>query len=155
MTTNKASPHRLTAILLGVVGVLVLASLVLVFSRGTPPPIDGATPAGAVQRYVTAALDGQKDAAAKYLTPKAQGECDEYAGPIAQGTRVTLLSTIEHAQAATVMVSVSVADARDPFGGLNGYSGDEAFELSRVDGVWLISFVPWQLHACTLQEYTP
>lgn len=155
MTTNKASPHRLTAILLGVVGVLVLASLVLVFSRGTPPPIDEATPAGVVQRYVTAALDGQRDAASQYLTPKAQGECDQYAGPIAPGTRVTLLSTIEHAKAATVRVSVSVIDARDPFGGPDGYSGDEAFELSRVDGAWLISFVPWQLHACTLQEYTP
>lgn len=153
MTTNKASTHRLTAIALGVIGVLVLASLVLVFSRGMPPPIDEATPTGVVQRYVTAVLDGQKDAASKHLTPQAQRDCDEYAGPVAPGTRVTLLSAVEHTDTATVRVSIT--DAEDPFWGSGGYSLDEAFGLSRVDDAWLISFVPWQLQSCTLQEETP
>lgn len=153
MITNKASPHRLTAIAMGVTGVLVLASLALVFFRGTPPPLDEATPAGVVQRYVTAVLDGQKDAASKHLTPKAQRDCDEYAGPMAPGTRVTLLSTIEQTDTATVRVSIT--DAGDPFWGSGGYSLDEAFELTLVEDGWLISFVPWQLQSCTLQEETP
>ena len=148
-TDPAPSPRRDPALLvvLGVLGVLVLAALVVVFTRGQPAPLPAGTPGGVVQRYSAAVLAGDEDLATGYLTENALADCDKMSPSITEDIRVTLLGTTERDTSADVRVSIVTSYEGGPFGP-NEYQADDVFDLVKVDGEWLVDQAPWQLAVC-------
>ena len=142
-----ARRDRALLVVLGLIVLLVLVALVVVFTRGAPEPLDAGTPGGVVQRYTAAAVDGDEDTAARYLTATALANCDRYSEPGTDDIRVTLLDTTERVSSADVRVSIVTFYDAGPFGSSESESED-VFELVRADEGWLIDVAPWQLMVC-------
>ena len=70
MSAPAGRPDRILISVLSVIACLVLAALAAVFFRGQPEPLDEGTPAGVVQRYAAAVLDGDETTAAGYLAAR-------------------------------------------------------------------------------------
>ncbi|TLM71292.1 hypothetical protein [Pseudarthrobacter sp. NamB4] len=148
MTDAVRKPDRILLVLLGVIGVLVVVALAVVFSRGDPEPLDEASPAGVVQRYSTAVIDGDTATAESYLTEAARSICRGSFSGEPLPSRVVLISTTERDQAATVKVSIVHSSQNGPFGP-SEYEMEDIFSLAREDGSWKISQVPYPLMACS------
>lgn len=148
MGETPRKPDRILLALLGVVGLLVVVSLAVVFTRGGPPPLDPASAAGVAQRYSTAVIEGDTDTADSYLTDEARKMCGGgyYSGE-PKPSRVVLVSTTERSDSATVRVSIVHSAQDGPFGP-SEYEMEDAFRLSKVDGKWLIDQAPYPLQAC-------
>ena len=134
-------------VVLGLIALLVLVALVVVFTRGTPELLDAGTPGGVVQRYAAAAVEGDENTAARYLTATALANCDRYSEPGTEDIRVTLLDTAERVSRADVRVSIVTFYDAGPFGSSESES-EYVFELVRADEGWLIDVAPWQLMVC-------
>jgi hypothetical protein len=148
MNDAPRKPDRILLVLLGVIGLLVVVALAVVFSRGEPAPLDEASPAGVVQRYSTAVIDGDVATAETYLTEFARTNCrGAYPGE-ARPARVVLVSTSERDQSATVRVSIVNSSQDGPFGP-SEYEMEDAFSLVKADGNWKISQAPYPLMACS------
>jgi hypothetical protein len=148
MNDAPRKPDRILLVLLGVIGLLVVVALAVVFSRGEPAPLDEASPAGVVQRYSTAVIDGDVATAETYLTESALTNCrGAYPGE-PRPARVVLVSTSERDQSATVRVSIVNSSQDGPFGP-SEYEMEDAFSLVKADGNWKISQAPYPLMACT------
>lgn len=140
-------PDRTLIILVAAIVLLVAVALAVVFSRGEPKPLDGNSPAGVVQRYSTAVIDGDPSSADSYLTEAAGAKCGGYFdGP--RPSRVILISTAERAESATVKVSIVHETPGGPFG-TSEYEAEDAFSLVKVDGRWLVDQAPYSLMSCT------
>ncbi|MBG6224919.1 hypothetical protein IWX63_001481 [Arthrobacter sp. CAN_A2] len=149
----KQTDRLLVAIVSGI-AVLVIVALAVVFSRGEPPALDDSTPAGIVQRYSTAVLEGDTGAATAYLTTTARTECRAVVDNPPPPSRVVLISTNERETSALVRVSVVVSQPGGPFGP-SEYEMEDRFSLQKVDGVWRIDQAPYQLLACTRTPVGP
>lgn len=147
MNPTPGRPDRTLIAVLSVIAVLVIVALVVVFSRGAPEQLDQATPAGVVQRYSAAVIDGDEQKAAGFLTPHALASCDTVGSRAAGDLRVTLVSTTERPASADVTVSVVTSEDAGPFGS-SEYESQEVFDLLTVDGAWKIDSAPWQLAIC-------
>ena len=149
MSPPPVSARRNLVILGIVVGVLVVVSLIVVFTRGEPEAFDESTPEGVVQRYSVAVLDGDEDAAQEYLADEARVDCGTIAGTETENLRISLVSTTTSNDGDSVEVTVSlVRDSNGgPFGG-SGYGYEENFALERVDSEWRILTAPWELAFC-------
>ncbi|TFC03255.1 hypothetical protein E3O42_07270 [Cryobacterium adonitolivorans] len=138
-------------VVLGLIVLLVVAALIVVFTRSEPALLDAGTPGGVVQRYSTAALDGDETTAAGYLSAGALVDCDDStASGVSAGTddvRITLIDTTERDSSADVRVLIVTSYGSGPFGS-SEYESEEAFDLVRVDGDWLIDEAPWRLAVC-------
>lgn len=134
--------------LLGIIGVLVVVALAVVFSRGAPEPLDEASPAGVVQRYSTAVIDGDIATAETYLTDSARTACRGSFSGEPRPARVVLVSTTERDQSATVKVSIVNSTQDGPFGP-SEYEMEDIFTLVKADGDWKISQAPYPLMACS------
>ncbi|MET0716290.1 MAG: hypothetical protein ABWY23_06200 [Mycetocola sp.] len=147
MTHAAAAARRNLILLLGVIAVLVIVALVVVFTRGEPELLDESTPEGVVQRYSTAVLEGDDDAAMDYLSAGAQEECGTVQNTSADDIRVTLISTDRREDSADVRVQVSRHE-----GGAFGseYSYEEDFRLVQEGGDWVIETAPWELAICLM-----
>lgn len=145
--TEPGRPDRSLIALLAAVAVLVVLALAVVFTRGNPPPLDAATPAGVVQRYTAAVIDGDETAAAAYLTDAARKHCGEGEPRVRDKIRVTLVRTTERADSADVRVLISFVEGGGPFGS-SEYQVEEVFDLARRGDKWLIHRAPWQLTVC-------
>ncbi|MFF2345656.1 hypothetical protein [Pseudarthrobacter sp. NPDC058119] len=147
-------PDRILLALVGVVAVLVVVALAVVFTRGGPAPLDESSPAGVVQRYSKALLDGDAATAASYLTEGAKIRCrGTYANDPAPA-RVVLISTTERTDTATVRVSIVRSSQGGPFGP-SEYEMEDAFSLLKVDGKWLIDQPPYPLVDCSVVPVKP
>lgn len=145
----SARPDRTLLIILSVIGVLIIVSLSVVFSRGAPRLLDASTPAGVVQRYSAAVIAGDEAAALQYVTAEAQDGCDKFENPSTDNVRVTLVSTTEREDSADVKVSIVTSfQGGGPFDSA-GYETQEVFDLVKSDGRWLINRTPWPLTVCT------
>ncbi|WP_411733502.1 hypothetical protein [Paeniglutamicibacter sp.] len=141
--------------LLSVIAALVLVSVVVVLTRGTPRPLDAGTPAGVVQGYVTAVIGGDEAAAADFLEPGQDSRCKGFESIAPErNIRVALVSTTQRENTADVVVSISYTNVGGPFGSPE-YASEESFDLSLVEGQWLISNAPWPLLVCQGQEFAP
>ncbi|NUT71568.1 hypothetical protein [Pseudarthrobacter sp. C4D7] len=147
-------PDRILLALVGVVAVLVVVALAVVFTRGGPAPLDEASPAGVVQRYSAALLDGDTATAASYLTEGAKNRCRGAYANDPVPARVVLVSTTERTDTATVRVSIVRSSQGGPFGP-SEYETEEAFSLLKVDGKWLIDQPPYPLVDCTAVPVKP
>ena len=62
-----------------------------------------------------------------------------------------LLRSTVGESSATVRTRFNTRDAQFlPLGNLSSY--EEAFELRKIDGAWLIDRMPWQVGLCTAEE---
>lgn len=147
MTHASASARRNLIILLSVIAVLVIVSLVVVFTRGEAELLDESTPEGVVQRYSMAVVDGDDEAAADFLSDRARDDCGTIESPTTSDLRVTLISTDIRDDSADVRVQISRHE-----GGAFGseYSYEEDFRLVQDGGDWLIESVPWELTVCLM-----
>ncbi|WP_457946602.1 hypothetical protein ACTAQI_13755 [Pseudarthrobacter sp. alpha12b] len=141
-------PDRILLALVGVVVLLVAVALAVVFTRGEPAPLDEASPAGVVQRYSKAVIDGDSTTARSYLTAEAKSRCrGAYYGEPSPA-RVVLVSTTERTESATVVVSIVRSSQGGPFGP-SEYEMEDSFSLLKVNGTWMIDQPPYPLMACT------
>lgn len=141
-------PDRTLYAILAAIAVLVVVALIVVFTRGEPAPVDEATPAGVVQRYSAAAIEGDEAAAAAYLTDAAKSRCSGYMERMpGDNLRVTLVSTTERPTSADVKVLITVSEGGGPFGSAE-YQIEDVFDLVKTGDKWLIDSAPWQLTVC-------
>lgn len=141
-------PDRILIVLIGVVALLVVVALAVVFSRGDPKPLDEGSPAGVVQRYSAAVIDGDPTSANSYVTETAKTKCGGYFDGGPRPSRVILISTSERAETATVKVSIVHETPGGPFG-TSEYEAEDTFSLVKVDGRWLVDRAPYSLMSCT------
>jgi hypothetical protein len=154
MTDAVRKPDRIILVLLGVIGLLVAVALAVVFSRGAPEPLDEASPAGVVQRYSNAVIDGDVTTAGTYLTDSARTACRGSFSGEPRPARVVLVSTSERDQSATVRVSIVNSSQGGPFGP-SEYEMEDVFTLVKADGNWKISQAPYPLMACSGMPVKP
>ncbi|MDR6556797.1 hypothetical protein J2809_001139 [Arthrobacter pascens] len=154
MSAPAGRPDRILIVILSVVACLVLAALAAVFFRGQPEPLDEGTPAGVVQRYAAAVLDGDETTAAGYLADRSRRQCGPAERPARSGLRVTLVSTTERADSADVRVAITVSNGAGPFGSQE-YETEDVFDLVKVGGRWLVETAPWQLTICPAPAVRP
>jgi hypothetical protein len=147
MDAAAGKPNRILVIILAIIAVLVVAALAVVFSRGEPALLDESTPQGVVQRYSAAVIDGDETVATAYLTETARTQCVDFQRALTDNLRVTLVSTTERASSADVRVLIVVSNGGGPFGN-SEYETEDAFDLVKMDGKWLIGSAPWQLRVC-------
>jgi hypothetical protein len=141
-----AGSRRVLIILLAAIGAVVVASLLAVFLRGEPAPLDPSTPEGVVQTYTNAVIDGDLDTAQELLVPEIADDCLRVPG----GTddyRVTLLESDENGDSARVRVLIVTTYDSGGLGG-DSYESEDVFLLSRIGGDWLLETVPWQFAVC-------
>ncbi|CAN7382908.1 hypothetical protein ASF98_07745 [Arthrobacter sp. Leaf337] len=154
MNAAAGRPNRILVVILAIIGVLAVAALAVVFSRGEPALLDESTPQGVVQRYSAAVIDGDEAAATAYLTETARTQCVDFERSSTENLRVTLVSTTERASSADVRVLMVVSNGSGPFGN-SEYETEDVFDLVKTDGKWLIDSAPWQLRVCTNRGVKP
>ena len=147
MQTPSARPDRTLVVILSIIAAVVILALVVVFTRGTPAPLDPTTPEGAVQAYTAAVIDGDRDAAIALLTRDIRDNCDRVEPSPALDLRLTLVSTKVTGDRAVVRVSIANDYGNGPFGG-SSYQTDDSFVLRNDGGDWLVDTAPWQLMVC-------
>ncbi|HEU4807312.1 MAG TPA: hypothetical protein VFT01_03555 [Homoserinimonas sp.] len=154
MEDTRSKPDRMLLGIVALIAVLVIVALVVVFTRGAPQPLEEGTPQRAVQDYVTAVIDGDRDTALELLTPAWKEDCKamDY-GATTTDVRITLISTQVHERTATVTVAVAASTNSGPFGE-SGYEYEEAFQLERSGDDWLIASVPWELAICPATDFS-
>jgi hypothetical protein len=148
MNQPAVRPDRTLLAIVAIIAVLVIVALVVVFTRGTPAQLDETTPQGVVQRYATAVLDRDEDAAADYVTDDALEDCGGFPREVADNVRMTLVSTDERESSATVRVSIVTTYDAGPFG-VNDYEAEGIFDLVEDGGEWLIRSAPWEFTLCS------
>lgn len=154
MSDATRKPDRILFVLIGVVGLLVVVALAVVFTRGEPAALDEASPAGVVQRYSKAVIDGDNTTADSYLTDAARSRCrGGYPGE-PRPARVVLVSTSERTDSATVRVSIVQQSQGGPFGP-SEYEMEDAFSLLKINGTWKIDQPPYILTACSVVPAKP
>jgi len=147
MDAPPSKPNRTLIVILSVIGVLVVVALVVVFTRGTPAPLDESTPEGVVQRYAAAVIAGDEAAALEYLVPELRDDCQRIEpGPV-QDMRVTLLSSTERDDTADVRVLITTTYDGGPFSS-STYEEEGEFDLVADGESWLIESTPWPLTVC-------
>lgn len=147
MSAPAGRPDRILIIILSVIAGLVVLALAAVFFSGRPEPLAEDTPAGVVERYAAAVLDGDEAGAARYLTESSERQCGPVDRTATDSLRVTLLSTTERPESADVHVVLSVSNGNGPFGNPE-YETEAVFDLVKVNGRWLVKTAPWQLTVC-------
>ncbi|MET1051121.1 MAG: hypothetical protein ABWX65_00640 [Mycetocola sp.] len=145
MTTATAPARRTLIVLLSVLAALVIIALAVVFTRGEPALLDESTPEGVVQRYTTAVLDGDEDAAMGYLSDEAQGNCGSVESYTSDDLRLTLVTTNLHDDSADVDVLITTGGG-GPFG--SEYSYEDTFRLVADGDSWRVETTPWELAVC-------
>jgi hypothetical protein len=158
--TAPPRPDRTLIAVLAIIAGLVAVALAVVFFRGEPEPLAESTPAGVVQRYAAAVLNNDGAAAARYSTDGRLGmshpdrPCVPADRPASGTLRVTLASTVEHADTAEVHVVLATFNGSGPFGNPE-YETEAVFGLERVNGNWLVATAPWQLTICPVPAAKP
>jgi hypothetical protein len=147
MSTASGKPDRTLVVLLSVIGALVVIALIVVFPGGEPEQLDADTPAGVVQAYSAAVIDGDEQAAGEYLAEGAFAGCTDFDRGPTDNIRVTLVSTTERAESADVKVSIVTSYGSGLFGA-DEYETQGVFDLVAVDGSWLIEGAPYELSIC-------
>lgn len=148
MNAAARKPDRILLVIMAVVAGLVIVALAVVFTRGEPPPLDESTPAGVVQRYSTAVIDGDTSTADSYLTEAARESCRGYFESGPPPARIVLISTSGSGSSAQVRVSVVSSGSGGPFGP-SEYEMEDQFSLVKTEGKWKIDRAPFPLLSCT------
>ena len=148
MNAAARKPDRILLVIVAAIVSLVVVALAVVFTRGGPQVLDESTPAGVVQRYSTAVIDGDTSTANSYLTEQARSSCRGYfeSGPLP--ARIVLISTSERDNSAVVRVSVVISSGPGGPFGPSEYEMEDRFSLVKDNGKWLVDQAPYQLLSC-------
>lgn len=144
--------RRPTMVVVAVVSVVALSAIVvLVFAIGLDvATYEEGTPERVVQRYLTAAFDGDFDRAASFIDPTGECDADDLDRAYIQGdARIGLIESVVEGDRARVRVDVEFPSG-GPLGGV--YSEDHTLRLVRTPGSWLLTGVPWPLVDCTTSD---
>lgn len=153
-TDPMSRANRILVIALGAIVVLAVVAAVI-SARRPAAQLPTGSPEAAVQAYVTAAIAGKVDEAARWLEPS--GDCDvndlQRAGDLgSQPARVVLADSSVEGTTATVQVEL-VFSSGSPFD-TSEYSEKHTYRLVRSDGKWLLTGVPWPLYDCSAKGST-
>jgi hypothetical protein len=146
MDTAFGRPDRTLLVAVIAVVALVVVALIVVFTRGGAAPIDEASPAGVVQRYTEAVIDGDEQAAREYLVEAVRSDCEGIEAGMSDDVRVTLNATTE--RDGTADVDVSIVSTGGGLLGTSEYREDARFDLVREGAGWRIETTPWQFTIC-------
>jgi hypothetical protein len=132
---------RIVLIVIGTV-TAILVAVAIALAVQPPPEYDPSTPAGTVQAFYQAFLDGDEALASTYLADEVLAGCPgyrvEYHGP--ENLRVVIDSTEIDGDTARVSVTITETWDEGPFGSSNTY--DETIHMDRVGDGWLIAEPP-------------
>lgn len=144
---KRNSPNRGLIISIGVIFLAV--TLVVIFSSTrSAVTLDRSTPAGTVQAFLQAALQGKNLEAAKFFAPNSG--CDVHAldrAYVISTARVDLANVTTDGDTAQVRVKVEIPNGA-PFE--NFMTEEHAFSLVNTNGTWLLDGVPWPLYDCVV-----
>jgi hypothetical protein len=148
INTRVMERHADRVLVVVVAAMVALSALVVALAATrSPAQLDPRSPEGTVQAYLRAVLDGDHEAAVRYLDP-ASG-CDigdlDRTGRV-QPTRVALTSTHVDGSSARVRVELTTGAGDGPFG--SGYQETTTFRLTRSSTGWLLTGSPWPLFDC-------
>ncbi|WP_353810073.1 hypothetical protein [Agromyces sp. SYSU T00194] len=146
---DAPAPRRPDRALIGIgiaIVVVIVAAVVAVLLRGEPEQFDETTPEGVVQRYSTAVIDGDTQAAMDLLAPEVVDAC-ERVEPYEDDVRVALVSATDRGDTASVEVTIITSYSGGLFGP-DEYRSDGRFSLVRSGDGWLIESAPWELAVC-------
>ncbi|MFJ2618952.1 hypothetical protein [Glutamicibacter sp. NPDC087344] len=150
MTSISASPKRALIALLAVSVGLIIAALIVVSLRPTPPMHEADTPSGVVQRYLLAFQSSDLATAQTYVENGHDKQvCDTYTSS-ENSTQVALIREVTSDQLSTITVSMTYSE--DGLLGIDSYESQDIFELEQINGTWLITTAPWQIGLCTAEE---
>lgn len=150
MTSISAPAKGILITLLTLSVGLVIAALIVVSLRPTPPLSDPSTPTGVVQRYVLAFQSSDLATAQEYVQNGSDKQvCDPtaVADPTAQLKVVRETTTQD-----TATLTVEFDYGSDGLMSLENYSYRDVFELRKISGSWMITAMPWTLGLCTEDE---
>lgn len=136
--------------LLGLVGVLVVAALLLADSAERPTDLEASSPEGIVQRYLQAVAEDDEEAIASTLHPDRLRECDEhgdYHGDPERDFSATLREVERDGDRAEVTVDITHYEGEPPFQS-GGWDHREVFVLVRDGGAWRIQEPGWPYPGC-------
>lgn len=143
--------------LIGTVVGVVLVAVVAVVVTGVrePPALPESSPEAAVQRYLQAVADGDREAIEDSYTPEMRAGCEDQGPghrPPFPDQRMSfdadLVETHEiDDDTVDVRVRVTEYSGEPPFGG-GGYDHTESFRVERVDGAWGIAEASWPHYVC-------
>lgn len=148
-----SSSRWLIATVVGVVLVAVVA--VVVTSTREPPSLPESSPEAAVQRYLQAVADGDREAVEASYTPELRERCEAqepgHRPPFPDDDRsfdADLVDTHE-VDDDTVDVRIRLTEyaGEPPFGG-GGYDHTETFRVEQVDGTWGVAHASWPYYLC-------
>ena len=131
--------------LFAIVGLIAVAALVFIASRSDTAQFETGSPEAIVQSYLKAMIDRDNDLALSYFS--SETTCDssdidrQYLSPDLPVDLVSSKITGERAQ-----VKIRARYSNDDL--LGGWSEDHTIGLSRVDGSWRITGIPWPLYDC-------
>lgn len=140
---------RVLAVAVGVVIIAAGVAAVAAARRG-PADLDPDTPAGTVQTYLTAIVDGDLDSAAGLLAADSPCTVDDLElAYLPEGLRASL-SSEQGASDTRVVVLVDITEGDTAFA--EGWSHEERFVVVRDGGEWRLSGAPWPMYSCMRQE---
>jgi hypothetical protein len=131
--------------------VLVLLVVAAVFAANRAPdsyPVG--SPEATAQAYFQALIDEQPLAIHQLFSDELQDRCDPPTAAdvsFVDVSRVTLDQVETDGDSSTVRVSVTQDFGGSPFGPEENTS-DETLHLTRIDGSWRISTLPWPFFVC-------
>ena len=148
-----AASTRWLLVAAGVLAAVVVLGLV-VADAGDPPDLDVDEPAATVRDFLLAVDERHVEVLHATIAADLREACD--AEQLRRATReqrprdlrATLVDVHEFDGDAEVEVRLTEHRGEPPFGG-GGYERTEVFELSREEGTWVITHVPWSYaHLC-------
>lgn len=143
-------PNRVLAIVVGVVVVVAVVAGVLSATR-TAPDYDRGTPAGVVQAYLSAVIDGDNHAASRFLAAESPCEITDLdRAYVPDDVRIVLRDT--RVDGATAQVAVDVVMSSGDLLGEPEHSEKHTFRLSKAGGGWLVTGVPWPMYDCSKEH---
>lgn len=127
---------------------LIVAVIVVnLFTAGnSSKTLDPATPAGVVQGYLNAALNGKYERAATFISSESSCDAQDLERIfIMDMERVDLVKTEIDGSQAQVWVRVDY-----PSGAMFDAANleDHSYRLTQAKGRWLLTGVPWPLYDC-------
>lgn len=142
--TSRA--NRVLAIVLAAVVVVAVVAVVVSASRDTTSPEEG-TPAGVVQDYLSAVVEGDHEEAASLIAPESPCDVTDLdRAYVPDDVRVVLRDT--EVDGSTAQVRVEVVMSSDDLLGGSEYSEEHTFRLVSTDPGWLVTGVPWPVYDC-------
>ncbi|MGH8952419.1 MAG: hypothetical protein ACRDX9_13430 [Acidimicrobiia bacterium] len=142
--------RRIPGWVLPVLGVLTVIALVVFGLNREPAVFDPDTPAGTVQEYIAALVEGDFETAASFWAK--DGCLPESMVPTSGSFDISAsLDRVEvvNGEEATVVIAITENSA-DPVGGL--YEHEEWFHLVRQGGNWRINQPSWPYYDQVCEE---